>query len=69
MTFKEWAEAYALDDEPCMRLSRRQDCESARNAALKAEHEREMAAACAASIRKRSNVEVRRGPTTEGETK
>lgn len=39
MTFGEWAEAYALDDEPCTRISRRQDCEAAWNAAIKAERE------------------------------
>ena len=39
MDFEEWADAYALDDEPCTRLSRRQDCEAAWEAATKAERE------------------------------
>lgn len=34
MAFEDWAEAYALDDEPCTRHSRRQDCKAAWSAAL-----------------------------------
>lgn len=29
MEFEDWAEQYALDDEPCTRQSRRQDCAAA----------------------------------------
>ena len=36
MEFEEWAEQYALDDEPCTRQSRRQDCAAAWEAAATA---------------------------------
>lgn len=76
MTFDEWAEAYALDDDWPTRTGRREDCKAAWEAAAAHEREvcadlcdingkdaptrdeREMAAACADTIRRRSNEQT-----------